>query len=123
MGRLRKGTAAARIADNMTKPVAKLEIDLKNPFQLAAAQPVKRAAANINPPTSVESSELSPPEETISKDTAFNSLYRPKKNSTTVRIDADVLLWLRAQGKGYQSRMNAILRAAMIASLHSSESK
>jgi len=27
-----------------------------------------------------------------------------------VRIDSDVLAWLRAQGKGYQSRINAILR-------------
>jgi len=37
--------------------------------------------------------------------------------STTVRIDSDVLLWLRAQGKGYQSRINAILRREMMASL------
>jgi BrnA antitoxin of type II toxin-antitoxin system len=32
-----------------------------------------------------------------------------------VRIDADVLAWLRAQGKGYQSRINAILRREMLA--------
>jgi BrnA antitoxin of type II toxin-antitoxin system len=31
----------------------------------------------------------------------------------TVRIDTDVLEWLRAFGKGYQTRMNRILRAAM----------
>ena len=33
----------------------------------------------------------------------------------TLRIDADVLDWLRAQGKGYQSRMNAVLRAYVAA--------
>ena len=46
-----------------------------------------------------------------------NPVYRPTKTSTTVRLDTDVLLWLRSQGKGYQSRINAILRRAMLASL------
>jgi uncharacterized protein (DUF4415 family) len=40
--------------------------------------------------------------------------YRPVKSSTTVRIDADVLHWLKSQCKGYQTRLNAILRAAML---------
>lgn len=33
------------------------------------------------------------------------------KQQVTVHIDADVLDWFKAQGKGYQSRMNAVLRA------------
>ena len=33
-----------------------------------------------------------------------------RKQQTTLRIDADVLGWFRAQGKGYQTRINAILR-------------
>ena len=36
-----------------------------------------------------------------------------------MRIDADVLAWLRAQGKGYQSRINAILRREMLAAIKS----
>jgi uncharacterized protein (DUF4415 family) len=32
------------------------------------------------------------------------------KGHMTLRIDSDVLAWFRAQGKGYQSRINAILR-------------
>ena len=39
--------------------------------------------------------------------------YRPKKESLTIRLDADVLAWLRAEGPGYQTRVNMILRAAM----------
>lgn len=35
---------------------------------------------------------------------------RPKER-VTVRLDPDVLDWLKAQGKGYQTRINAILRA------------
>ena len=34
----------------------------------------------------------------------------PGKKQLTVRLDADVLAWLKGQGKGYQSRINAILR-------------
>ena len=34
----------------------------------------------------------------------------PKK-SITLRLDADVLDWLKSQGKGYQTRINAILRS------------
>lgn len=41
--------------------------------------------------------------------------YRPVKQQLTVRIDADILEWLKSYGKGYQSRLNAILRAAMLA--------
>lgn len=40
--------------------------------------------------------------------------YRPLKKQITARLDADVLAWLKAGGKGYQSRMNAILRQAML---------
>nr|WP_240906115.1 BrnA antitoxin family protein [Thiorhodococcus mannitoliphagus] len=32
-------------------------------------------------------------------------------------MDADVVAWFRAQGKGYQTRINAILRREMLASL------
>jgi uncharacterized protein (DUF4415 family) len=35
---------------------------------------------------------------------------RPKER-VTVRLDPDLLDWLKAQGKGYQTRINAILRA------------
>ncbi len=39
--------------------------------------------------------------------------YRPIKKSLTIRLDADVLAWLKSQGRGYQTRINTILRGAM----------
>jgi uncharacterized protein (DUF4415 family) len=39
--------------------------------------------------------------------------YRPIKKPLTIRLDADVLAWLKSQGRGYQTRINAILRGAM----------
>ena len=44
---------------------------------------------------------------------AIGKFYRPRKQSLTIRIDADVLTWLKAQGKGYQTRINAMLREAI----------
>jgi len=39
--------------------------------------------------------------------------YRPIKKSLTIRIDADVLAWLKSQGRGYQTRINRVLREEM----------
>lgn len=37
--------------------------------------------------------------------------FSPGKKQIALRIDTDVLEWMKSQGKGYQSRINAILRA------------
>jgi uncharacterized protein (DUF4415 family) len=34
-----------------------------------------------------------------------------RKEQLTLRIDSDVLSWFRSQGEGYQTRINAILKA------------
>ncbi len=39
--------------------------------------------------------------------------WPPAKQQLTIRLDADVLDWLKANGRGYQTRINHILRAAM----------
>ncbi len=49
--------------------------------------------------------------------------YRPVKRQITARVDADVLDWLKSQGKGYQSRINAILRREMLMAHRPSASK
>jgi uncharacterized protein (DUF4415 family) len=41
--------------------------------------------------------------------------HRPIKRQITARVDADVLDWLKSHGRGYQSRINAILRREMLA--------
>jgi uncharacterized protein (DUF4415 family) len=39
--------------------------------------------------------------------------WPPAKHQLTIRLDADVLNWLKSNGRGYQTRINRILRAAM----------
>jgi uncharacterized protein (DUF4415 family) len=36
------------------------------------------------------------------------------KTQLIERVDSDVLAWLRAAGRGYQTKLNAILRRAML---------
>ena len=40
-----------------------------------------------------------------------SALLKEAKQQITLRIDADVLEWFRSCGSGYQSRMNAVLKA------------
>jgi uncharacterized protein (DUF4415 family) len=39
--------------------------------------------------------------------------WPPAKQQLTIRVDTDVLAWLKAYGRGYQTRINRILSAAM----------
>jgi len=50
-------------------------------------------------------------------------LYRPIKRLVTARLNGDVLEWLKSHGRGYQSRMNAILRREMLSSCKSAAAK
>jgi len=43
--------------------------------------------------------------------------YKPIKKTVNVRLDADIIEWLQSAGRGYQTRMNAILREAMLHSV------
>ena len=59
----------------------------------------------------IDLSEL--PEKLDWNNAVIGKFYRPVKKSLTIRIDADVLAWVKAQGKGYQTRINGYLREAM----------
>ena len=57
-----------------------------------------------------------PPLDTLNlrpKPIVDRSMYRPVKVDLTCRLDADIVAWLKQGGKGYQTRLNAILRQAM----------
>jgi uncharacterized protein (DUF4415 family) len=41
------------------------------------------------------------------------SMYKPVKVTLTCRLDADIVAWLKQGGKGYQTRLNALLRRVM----------
>ena len=43
----------------------------------------------------------------------IGKFYRPAKKPVTMRLDSDVIAWLKAGGRGYQTRANQLLRHAM----------
>jgi uncharacterized protein (DUF4415 family) len=51
------------------------------------------------------------------KDAVRGRFYRPVKQAVSLRLDADVVAWLKKPGRGYQTRANGILRERMLADL------
>lgn len=79
----------------------------------------KRRLARLakRPDSEIDFSEVPPLDESFWKNAIRNPFYRPVKQQLTVRLDADVVAWLRRQGKGYQTRLNQVLRDAMLADI------
>ena len=100
-----------------TKTVA-YEADLSNLPPLTTAQQAELKALSEMQDSEIDTSDIAPLDDSFWKNAVQNPFYKPTKTSTTVRVDSDVLAWLKGQGKGYQTKMNAILREAMIRSLH-----
>lgn len=44
----------------------------------------------------------------------IGKFYRPVKKPVTMRLDSDVIAWLKADGRGYQTKANWLLRNAML---------
>jgi uncharacterized protein (DUF4415 family) len=72
------------------------------------------AALASMPDDKIDYSDIPPLNDRFWKHAVRNPFYRPVKQQLTVRLDSDVVAWLREQGKGYQTRINSLLRAAMV---------
>jgi uncharacterized protein (DUF4415 family) len=72
------------------------------------------------PDSEIDFSEIPPLKKSFWKNAVRNPFYRPVKQQLTVRLDADVVAWLRRQGKGYQTRLNRVLREAMLEDIRKS---
>ncbi|HEX9199318.1 MAG TPA: BrnA antitoxin family protein, partial [Acidobacteriaceae bacterium] len=51
------------------------------------------------------------------KNAVRGRFYRPLKEAVSLRLDADVLAWLKKDGQGYQTRVNQMLRERMLKDL------
>ncbi len=80
------------------------------------SKPSKKQAREIRGLTSLKDEDIDLSDSPEVRDwsrAVVGKFYRPIKKPVTVRLDADVLAWLKAQGKGYQTRINRLLRSAM----------
>jgi uncharacterized protein (DUF4415 family)/uncharacterized DUF497 family protein len=101
----------------MSKKFVRHDVDLANLPPLTEKQKAELAALAARPNAEIDAGDIPSLTEAFWSEAVRGRFYKPIKTSTTVRIDADVLAWLRAQGKGYQSRINAILRREMLVSV------
>jgi uncharacterized protein (DUF4415 family) len=71
-------------------------------------------ALAARPDAAIDVSEIPALPDAFWEKAVRNPYYKPLKKQLTVRLDADVLAWLRAAGSGYQTKLNSILRQAML---------
>ena len=97
--------------------MARLVRKTLNDSPIAAARLRELRQVADRPDSEIDLSDIPELTEKFWENAVRNPYYRPVKQQLTVRLDADVVAWLRRQGKGYQTRMNAVLRDAMVGEL------
>ena len=92
---------------------------VRRPFgtPLTKAEKIEARKLAAMPDSEIDYSDIPPLTEEFFKNAVRNPFYRPVKKQLTVRVDADVLAWLKQKGAGYQTRINETLRKAMLAEL------
>ena len=70
------------------------------------------------PGSRIDYSNILPLTGDFRKNATKSPFYKPVKLAATVHADLDVLLWLKGQGKGYQTRVNVIPRDATLRAVH-----
>ena len=89
---------------------------LKNPLSADELERKIAAISNIKD-EEINTTDIQPLTDDSFKNAIFNPYYKPVKKQLTVRLDAVLIEWLKSQGKGYQTRLNDILKKAMIEDL------
>lgn len=84
---------------------------------LSAARKRRLSKLARQPDSQIDLSDIPELTDKFWQNAVRNPFYRPVKRQLTLRLDADVIAWLRRQGKGYQTRANALLREAMLRAL------
>jgi uncharacterized protein (DUF4415 family) len=81
---------------------------------LTPRQKRELAALAAMPEDKIDTSDLPELPPSAWKDAVRGKFYRPLKQAVSIRLDADVVAWLKKRGKGYQTRANSILRQRML---------
>ena len=82
--------------------------------KLTATQATELKALQAMADTQIDYSDTPPAKPEEWRDATVGKFYRPIKQQLTLRIDADVVDWFKRQGRGYQTRINELLRDVMM---------
>ena len=81
---------------------------------LTVKQKRELAALAALPDDQIDTSDIPELPPRAWKDAVRGRFYRPVKQPISMRLDADVVAWLKKRGRGYQTRVNSILRQSML---------
>jgi len=117
----RKSSASSQLAvpdranGGNTGEIAWVRVDLDplNPPPLTAEQKAELARLRAMPDEDIDCSDIPEADESFWRNAVQNMHFRVLKQQLTIRLDADVLDWLKASGKGWQTKLNFHLRQAM----------
>ncbi|HEY3975245.1 MAG TPA: BrnA antitoxin family protein [Candidatus Sulfotelmatobacter sp.] len=100
----------------MRKATKKTEVRFKRTVAqpLTAKQKRELSALAAMPYDQIDTSDIPELPPGAWKDAVRGRFYRPVKQAVSMRLDADVIAWLKKAGKGYQTRANQILRQRML---------
>jgi uncharacterized protein (DUF4415 family) len=96
------------------KNTVKLSLNTGNPPPLTEEQRAELEALASKPDDAIDYTDMGPLDDDFWKNAARSPFHKPLKQQLTVRLDADVIAWMKAKGRGYQTKINKILRAAML---------
>ena len=70
-----------------------------------------------HPDREIDTSDIPELTEEFWRNAVRGKFYRPVKQAVSLRLDADVIAWLKKDGQGYQTRANRMLRERMLQEL------
>lgn len=95
--------------------ISNFELDLSSPASLSEAE--KENIARLNASEKVDLSDVPELDEKfwqVAYRVGTTGLYRPHKQIVNMYFDVDVIAWAKSKGRGYQTRLNQIVRKAML---------
>ena len=84
---------------------------------LTAEQKANIEKLLANPNRTIDTSDIAELSASARTNAVRGMFYRPLKEAVSLRLDADLLAWLKKDGQGYQTRANQILRERMMKDL------
>ncbi len=88
------------------------ELKPERPLTARQQREIQRLA--VMPEDQIDTSDIPELPPGAWKNAVRGKWYRPVKQPVSIRLDADVLAWLKAKGDGYQTKVNTFLRERML---------
>ncbi len=97
------------------KKMVQRTLDLNSPPVLTPEMEAELAVLEARADDEIDYSDIPQlTDEQLAQFKPVNPGYRPLKESTTIRLDSDILTWFKQGGKGWQTRVNEALRSHIL---------